>query len=168
MIKLDISILWNIINILVLFLILRKFLIKPVLDIIEKRQKLIDDSFDTAKAKQMDADKLKAEYTEKMAKVDAQTEDIIAKAQRDMALAYDRTLMEAKDNALRITKEAEEIVEQKKRQAMAEAQEHIATLVMDATEKLISEKDLANTNAQAYDDFILKAGESNDTDKNEK
>lgn len=168
MIKLDISILWNIINILVLFLILRKFLIKPVLSVIEKRQQLIDDSFDTAKAKQRDADKVKGEYTEKMAKIDAQAESIIAKAQTDMALAYDRTLQEAKDNADRITRAAEETVERKKRQAIEEAQQHIASLVMDATEKLISEKDLSNTDKAAYDDFILKAGENNDTTEKKK
>lgn len=165
MIKLNISILWNIINILVLFLILRKFLLRPVLDVIEKRQKLIDDSFETAEAKQRDADKLKNEYTEKISKIDAQAEAIITKAQTDMALAYDRTMQEAKENAEHITKAAEETVERKKLQAIEEAQQHIASLVMDATKKLISEKDLSNTNMAAYDDFILKVGETNDSSK---
>ena len=165
MIKLDISILWNIINILVLFLILKKFLIKPVLDIIGKRQALIDDNFETAKNKQQDADKMKEEYTEKLADINAQAEHIINKAQTDMALAYDRTIKEAKENAERITKDAEATAERKKHEAIKEATGHIATLVMDATEKLVSSKDLANTNSQRYDDFIKEAGEPDDNNQ---
>lgn len=164
MIKLDISILWNIINILVLFLILKKFLIKPILSVIEKRQAMIDEGFETAKAKQQDADKLKGEYTEKLAGIDQEAERIITKAQTDMALAYDRTLKEAQQQADIITKNAEETAVREKQQAITEAQQHIATLVMDATEKLVSAADLSNTNQQAYEDFITKAGATDETE----
>lgn len=164
MIKLDISILWNIINILVLFLILKKFLIGPVLAVIEKRQSMINEGFETAKAKQQDADKIKGEYTEKLAGIDQQAEQIITKAQTDMALAYDRTLKEAQEQADIITKTAQETAEREKHQAMAEAQQHIASLVMDATEKLVTNADLSNTNQQAYEDFITKAGATDDTE----
>ena len=165
MIKLDISILWNIINILVLYLILKKFLIKPVLNVIGKRQALIDDSFETAKTKQQDADKLKEEYTEKLANINDQADRIINKAQTDMALAYDRTIKEAKDNAARITKNAEITVEQKKQQAIEQAKEHIADLVINTTEKLVSSKDLSNTNNDLYDKFIKDSGDGNGHDQ---
>ena len=164
MIKLDISILWNIINILVLFLILKKFLIGPILAVIEKRQSMIDEGFETAQAKQQDADKLKGEYTEKLAGIDQEAEMIITKAQTDMALAYERTLKEAQEQAAIITKNAEETAAREKQQAISEAQEHIASLVMDATEKLVADADLSNTNQQAYEDFIRKAGAPDDTE----
>ena len=52
----------TIINILVLYLLLRKFLYKPVMGIIEKRDEMIKTQLETAKKTEQDAMQLKAQY----------------------------------------------------------------------------------------------------------
>ena len=44
MLTLNLNILWTVVNILVLFVLLRKFLYRPVMNVIEQRQKQIDDA----------------------------------------------------------------------------------------------------------------------------
>ena len=52
----------TIINILVLYLLLRKFLYKPVMGIIEKRDEMIKTQLETAKKTEQDAMQLKSSY----------------------------------------------------------------------------------------------------------
>ena len=55
---------WTIINLIVLFLLLRHFLINPVSNIMEQRRKLIADGLQNAQDTQDEANRLKAEYEE--------------------------------------------------------------------------------------------------------
>ena len=42
MLRLDFNLVWNIVNVIVLYLLLKHFLIKPVMDIMNKRQAMVD------------------------------------------------------------------------------------------------------------------------------
>ena len=61
---------WNmvmiVINLLVLYAIFRKFLYKPVMNVIHRREELIQGQFDSAKKTQDDALQLKADYEERL------------------------------------------------------------------------------------------------------
>ncbi len=46
MLTLNLNLLYTVVNILVLFLLLRKFLYKPVMNIIAQRQKQVDDALE--------------------------------------------------------------------------------------------------------------------------
>ena len=48
MLTLNLNLLYTVVNILVLFLLLRKFLYKPVMNIIAQRQKQVDDALAAA------------------------------------------------------------------------------------------------------------------------
>ena len=48
MLTLNLNLLYTVVNILVLFLLLRKFLYKPVMNIIAQRQKQVDDALNAA------------------------------------------------------------------------------------------------------------------------
>ena len=50
MLKLDINLLYTVVNILVMYALLRKFLFKPVQDVLDKRQKMVDDELANAQA----------------------------------------------------------------------------------------------------------------------
>ncbi len=49
MIKVDLSLLWTIINLVVFYLLLKKFLFKPVMGIMEKREQMIADGLKKCK-----------------------------------------------------------------------------------------------------------------------
>ena len=48
MLKLDINPLWTVVNVLIMYALLRKFLFKPVQDVLDKRQKMVDDELANA------------------------------------------------------------------------------------------------------------------------
>ena len=59
MLNINLSVIYNIINIIVLFLLLRKFLFKPVTDIMEKRKSLIEEALKDADNSKNEAAELK-------------------------------------------------------------------------------------------------------------
>lgn len=59
MIKVDLSLLWTIINLVVFYLLLKKFLFKPVMGIMEKREQMIADGLKNASDRQEEAEALK-------------------------------------------------------------------------------------------------------------
>ena len=64
MLSLDLNLVWNIVNLVVLYLLLRHFLFKPVMGIMDKRKKIIEDGLKNAQDAQSDAKKMKQEYEE--------------------------------------------------------------------------------------------------------
>ena len=58
MLQLNMNLVYTIINLIVLFLLLRHFLIKPVSDIMEKRRQMIADGLQGAQDAQSDAQKM--------------------------------------------------------------------------------------------------------------
>ena len=87
MLTLNLNLLYTVVNVLVLFLLLRKFLYKPVMNIIAQRQKQVDDALAAAETSKKEAaatlntaqDKLRnvdaeaAERQHKLREADAQT-----------------------------------------------------------------------------------------------
>ena len=62
MLRIDFNLVLTIINLIVLYLILRKFLFRPVMDIMEKREKMIADGIGHANEEQDKAHALKKQY----------------------------------------------------------------------------------------------------------
>ncbi len=62
MLRIDFNLVLTIINLIVLYLILKKFLFRPVMDIMEKREKMIADGISHASDRQEEAESLKKQY----------------------------------------------------------------------------------------------------------
>ena len=68
MLRIDFNLVLTIINLIVLYLILRKFLFRPVMDIMEKREKMIADGIGHANEEQDKAHALKKDKVMKTAR----------------------------------------------------------------------------------------------------
>lgn len=74
------TIFWTVVNVLVLFVALRHFLIKPVMGVIEQRNEMIKQQFNAAQKTQDEANKMKADYEQQLDTAKEQAADIIAAA----------------------------------------------------------------------------------------
>ena len=89
---------WNmvmiVINLLVLYAIFRKFLYKPVMNVIHRREELIQGQFDSAKKTQDDALQLKADYEEKLQKANVKADEIILTARDQAKEEHEKAVLE--------------------------------------------------------------------------
>lgn len=121
---------WTIINLIVLFLLLRHFLINPVSNIMEQRRKLIADGLQNAQDTQDEANRLKAEYEEALSGAKKESAEIVDKARIDARAEYDRIVGEAGAKAGNIIENAKENVRIEREQTMKELQSQIAGLAI--------------------------------------
>ncbi len=120
MLSINMGLVWTIINLIVLFLLLRHFLINPVSNIMEQRRKLIADGLQNAQDTQDEANRLKAEYEEALSGAKKESAEIADKARIDARAEYDRIVGEAGAKAGNIIENAKENVRIEREQTMKE------------------------------------------------
>ena len=129
---------WNmvmiVINLLVLYAIFRKFLYKPVMNVIHRREELIQGQFDSAKKTQDDALALKADYEQKLEQANVK----IILAARDQAKEeHEKAVLETQAKTDRMIEKAKADIEKEQKQAQQEVQGEIAKLALIAARKII-------------------------------
>ena len=161
MLSINMGLVWTIINLIVLFLLLRHFLINPVSNIMEQRRKLIADGLQNAQDTQDEANRLKAEYEEALSGAKKESAEIVDKARIDARAEYDRIVGEAGAKAGNIIENAKESVRIEREQTMKELQSQIAGLAIASAEKIVGDKE-----QNIYDQFLGEVGGTDeDTDK---
>ena len=146
------------INLLILYLFLKKLLFKPVKDMIDSRQKEIDDMYSDAEASKTAAEEMKAEYEEKLSSANEESEDILKKAIRRAQLREEEILKEANVKAERVLERAEEQIELEKKQAINDVKNQVSGMAIDIAAAVI-ERDIDKSEHESMiDDFINNMG----------
>ncbi len=97
---------WQVLALVIIVLILKKLLFKPVSEFIEKRRQAIADDVNSATNAKKSADELKAEYENKLKHINNEADEIL-KTARTKALEREGTIIEeAKAEAVAIKEKA--------------------------------------------------------------
>lgn len=144
------NILATVINILVLFLIVQKFLMKPMQNMLDKRAKMIQSNFDEARSAEADAKKLKAQYEESLQSAHDESLAIIDKAKVSAQAEYDSILAQADKKAQKIISKAEADMALEKEQTLKEVRSEVGDLIAMAVGKVA----VGNTSAEKDRDLI--------------
>ena len=148
------------INLVILYVFLKKLLFKPVTDMINSRQKEIDDMYSEAEGAKTSANEMKAEYEEKIASADAESEEILRRAVRRAELREEEILREADKKAARVMERAEEQIELEKKRAVNDVKDEVSSIALGIAEAVI-ERDIDKKDHDSLiDDFIDKLGET--------
>ncbi|MDX6370881.1 MAG: F-type H+-transporting ATPase subunit b [Gaiellaceae bacterium] len=127
---------WTLIVFAVSVYILKRAAFPRIADALDRRQRAIEDSIDAAEHTRQEADKILAEYRERLREAREQSEDIVTRARR----AADRLEDEAKIDAAKTREELMERtrrdIESETRRAIDEIRREVADLTILATEKV--------------------------------
>ena len=157
MLQLDVwNVLFTIINLLILFVLMRIFLYKPVQKIIAKRQEEADRQFGEAAAKQSEAEELKTKYQAVLSDAENEKKKVVSEARKTADEEYQRIV--AHKTAAQIKDDAEAEAVMQKEQILKKAEKEIADMVVDAAAKVVAGNS-ADANSALYDTFLNKAGD---------
>ncbi len=160
MLRIDINLLFTVINLLVLTVALRIFLFKPVQKIIEQRQAEADAEYEKAAMDKEQARALKEEYDASLKKLEEEKKEAMHTARKNADAEYQRILQNAEDRASVIKSDAAIQAESMRQQILKRAEREIADMVLEATGKMTSEVvEGKSVNLSLYDEFLNKAGE---------
>lgn len=151
--------LFTLINMIITFVVLKKFLFKPVLKVIDDRQKEIDDIYaDAAKAK-AEAQELQSTYTAKLSAANAESERILSAATRMAQQREEEILRDAQTQAARTLERAQEQIALEKKQAMHELKGQVSGIAVDIASKVLGQDVDGKKHQKLIDTFIDELGE---------
>lgn len=151
--------LFTLLNFLAVFFVAKRFLIGPVLKIIQDRQKEIDDMYSDAGNAQANAQAMEAEYKEKLA-VASQTGERIVKDAVARGQAREEEIVRAANaEAAAIMDKAAADIAMEKKKALNDAKDEISGMAMAIAEKVVGRELSAADQGKLIDDFINELGD---------
>lgn len=131
------TIFWTVVNVLVLFVALRHFLIKPVMGVIEQRNEMIRQQFNAAQKTQDEANKMKTDYEQQLDTAKEQASDIIAAARVRSEKEHSKAIADTEAERVKMLAQAREDIEKEQANAKKELQSQIMDIAMLAAKKII-------------------------------
>ena len=147
-------------NLLILFLLMKKFLFGPVKKIMDQRQEEIDKSIADADKANKEASALKEEYLKKLSDAKKEADEIISSATKSAQLKREEIVRDASKKATDILEKADKKIEQERQNALSELKSEVAQMSTAIASKII-EKDInEKDHEKLIEDFINEIGDA--------
>ena len=151
--------LFTLLNFIILFLVAKRFLIGPILAIIENRQKEIDDMYEAAGTAKDNAAALETEYKEKLSAAAETSERMVKQAVARGQSREEEIIRQANLEANAIREKAAADIAQEKKKAINDAKDEISEMAMAIAEKVVGRALNEVDQASLVDHFIEELGE---------
>ena len=135
MLRIDSNILWTIINLLILYALMKHFLFQPVHDILDKRKQEIESDFALANQQKQEALESKNKANQQLENMQTICDSMLADANKKS----DEMIEQARIKTIEVANEEK-----------AKAKSEIADLINKAADKITNTK----SDEKLYDDFL--------------
>ena len=154
------TVIFQILNLLLLMVLFKKYLFKPVTEILEKRQAEIEGHYQEAQQAETDAKAMKADYESKMAGA-RQEADRVIKTATESANAMSASIVEdARTQADQLKRRAQTEIDLERRRAFDEVKGELSGIALDIASQVI-EREVNEKDHEAFiNEFIKNVGEA--------
>lgn len=128
-------------NLLILFLIVKKLFFKPMQKMLSEREKEISSSYERADAREKEAEDLKASYEEKISHAEGEAEKIVSNAVAGAEARSGAIVKEAEEKASAMIERAQKSIEAQRETAFSELKEDVSSMAVEIAKKII-ERDI--------------------------
>ncbi len=147
---------------MITFLLLRKFLFKPVKKMIDDRQSEIDGLYSDANAEKAKAEALRADYESHLESARAERDEILRDAVTRAQKREQEIISEANSAAAAIRTKAEADIAQEKKKALNEVKNEISAISMEIAGKVVEREINPADHRNLVEKFIGGIGEAHD------
>lgn len=151
--------LFTLVNTTMLFLVLKKFLFKPVMKMITDRQQEIDGMYADADKAKAEAAAMEADYRQKLAAAAEMSERMVKEAVARGQAREETIVTQAKAEAAAIMDKAAADIAQEKKKAVNDAKDEISQMAMAIAGKVVGRALNAQDQAELVNHFINELGE---------
>lgn len=144
----------TILNLLILFWVLKKLLFKPVTNFIDNRNSKIQEAIDSANSAKEEVESMKSDYASKLKSAGDEGRKIIEEYKNKATDEYNSAMATAKNDAKLIIDDARKEIEVEKDKAIADLKKEVGDLVVTASEKVIKKNMDTETNRKLISEFI--------------
>ena len=144
----------SLINIVVLFVLLRLILWKHVIRFLAARKERVQSEMDEAEKRRLEAEALHSDYDKKIGEIEERGRDLIRESQQKANEESEKILKETRDKARDMITEAEARIEEEKEQALEDARLDVTQLATDMAARILEREVSAEDNSSIVDEFF--------------
>jgi F-type H+-transporting ATPase subunit b len=116
--------------------ILNKVAFPKISEQLDKRQRAIEESIDSAERTKAESEQILAEYRERLREARTQAEEIVARSRKASEQLHEESLQQARVQREELMDQTRRDIEAEKRRALQEIRSQVADLTVLATEKV--------------------------------
>ena len=158
--NLNSQIIWVFVDLLILFVLMKKFLFGPITKMLDDRAQQVSDTLDQADKRLAEAEQQQNAHAAQLASAKQEAAQIIEEARTRGQQEYDRLVAEAQTAVQRLDEQAARRRESERTQMLREAKKEIAALVLLTTAKVSRQKLNSDTDRDMIDDFLHEETEA--------
>ena len=152
--------LFTLLNMVLTFLILKKFLFKPVTKMIDDRQREIDELYADANTAKQDAESMRDDYTRKLSEAKETSAQIVAEATQEANRRSDEIIRQARQDADALRQKAEADIDLEKKKALNEVKGDISRIALDIAGKVVERELDEKDQERLIEGFLRQMGET--------
>jgi len=146
----------SLINITVLFILLRLILWKHVVRFLAERENRVRSESDAVEKRRLEAEELHAGYDKKIGEFEERGRDMIRECQTKANEESERILNETRGKVIQMIDDAESRIEEEKEQALEETQVEITQLATEMASRILEREVSLEDNKNVVDEFFRK------------
>ena len=147
-------------NLMIQLVIFKKFLLKPIRQVIADRKAKADSEIADAQKLRTEAEAMKAEYEQNLQNARTEANQIVAAAQKTAAARSEELLGEARAQAAALKQKAEADIAQERKKAVNEVKDEIGGMAMEIASKVVEREIREADHKDLIDEFIKNVGEA--------
>jgi F-type H+-transporting ATPase subunit b len=152
---------WSVITFIAVVIVLRAVAWKPILEVVETREKTIRDALQRAESARAEAEKLMAEQQRQLNAVQDEIKALREESKKAAEKTAQQIVSEAQNEAAKLLKRAKEDIEKERQAALASLRKEVADMVVDATAKLVGVVVDKSQHQKLIDEAISTVGQRN-------
>ena len=147
-------------NLMIQLVIFKKFLLKPIKQVIADRKAKADSEIADAQKLRTEAEAMKAEYEQNLQNARTEANQIVATAQKTATARSEEIVGEARAQAAALKQKAEADIAQERKKAVNEVKGEIGGIAMEIASKVVEREISEKDHKDLIDEFIKNVGEA--------
>ena len=147
-------------NLMIQLVIFKKFLLKPIKQVIADRKAKADSEIADAQKLRTEAEAMKAEYEQNLQNARTEANQIVTAAQKTATARSEEIVGEARAQAAALKQKAEADIAQERKKAVNEVKDEIGGIAMEIASKVVEREISEKDHKDLIDEFIKKVGEA--------
>ena len=147
-------------NLMIQLVIFKKFLLKPIKQVIADRKAKADSEIADAQKLRTEAEAMKAEYEQNLHNARTEANQIVAAAQKTATARSEEIVGEARAQAAALKQKAEADIAQERKKAVNEVKDEIGGMAMEIASKVVEREIREADHKDLIDEFIKNVGEA--------
>ncbi|SDC52933.1 F-type H+-transporting ATPase subunit b [Melghirimyces thermohalophilus] len=153
------TMLFQVVAVLILMLLLKRYALGPIMNVMNERQEYIEKQISSAEESRKEAEKMVSEQKEALARSRQEAKELLERARAQKEREAEEIIRDARERADRMISEARSEIASEKEKAIKELRDQVGVLSVSLASKVMEKELDPKDQAKLVDQYLDQVGE---------